>query len=149
METLFDPTAYQSMLRRLDSIRPDAERQWGKMTVAQMMEHTARAVEVAAGKRVSKHFLIGKLLGWIYWKGFVGPKPFQRNGPTGADFIIRYEPAFDATKERLRTLVGEFHQLGEQGCDGNVHGFFGPMTGGQWGLTQHKHLDHHFRQFGA
>ena len=33
--------------------------------------------------------------------------------------------------------------------DGNVHPFFGTLTGKQWGETQYKHVDHHFRQFGV
>lgn len=149
METLFNPEAYQEILRRVDSIQPDAQRQWGKMPVAQMLEHNARAVEMAAGKKVSKQAFLGKMIGWMFWKGFVGPKPFQKNGPTGPDFIIRDEPDFDRTKARLRSLLEEFHAIGEQGCDGTIHGFFGPMTGAEWGVTQHKHLDHHLRQFGG
>jgi hypothetical protein len=119
------------------------------MTVTQMLEHTARALEVAAGKRESQQAFLGKIIGWMFRKGFVGPKPFSKNAPTGPDFVVRGEPDFDRTKERLETLLGEFHALGEQGCDGNIHGFFGRMTGAEWGVSQFKHLDHHLRQFGG
>jgi hypothetical protein len=30
-----------------------------------------------------------------------------------------------------------------------VHGFFGPLSGAEWGVSQYKHVDHHLRQFGA
>jgi hypothetical protein len=43
----------------------------------------------------------------------------------------------------------ELHSKGERGCDGNVHRFFGRLSGAEWGVTQYKHLDHHLRQFGA
>jgi hypothetical protein len=119
------------------------------MTAAQMLEHTARALEMAAGKKKSKQALLGKIIGWIFRKGFVGPRPFQRNAPTGPDFVVRGEPDFGRTKERVKTLLREFHALGEQGCDGNIHGFFGRMTGAEWGVTQFKHMDHHLRQFGV
>ena len=46
-------------------------------------------------------------------------------------------------------LLNEFHHLGERGCDGHVHGFFGKMSGHDWGVTQYKHMDHHLRQFGV
>ena len=149
METLFDPAVYGKVLRRVESIQPGSQRQWGKMTVAQMLEHTARALEMAAGKKESKQAFLGKMIGWKFRKGFVGPEPFQRNAPTGPDFVIQGEPDFGRTKERVKTLLGEFHALGEQGCDGNIHGFFGRMTGAEWGVTQFKHMDHHLRQFGA
>ena len=149
MKTLFDAVAYQDIVRRVDSLQPDSERQWGKMTVAQMLEHTARALEMAAGKRRSKQAFVGKAIGWIFRKDFVGEKPFGRNAPTGPDFIVQGEPEFRPTVDRVKVLLGEFHDLGEKGCDGNIHGFFGRMTGAEWGITQYKHMDHHLRQFGA
>jgi hypothetical protein len=63
--------------------------------------------------------------------------------------VIQGDPDFARTKERVKTLLAEFHALGERGCDGNIHGFFGKMTGAEWGVTQFKHLDHHLRQFGS
>src|ERR1700674_4239099 len=121
METLFDPAVYREVLRRVESIQPGSPRQWGKMTAAQMLEHTARVLEMAAGKKESKQAFLGKMIGWIFWRGFVRPKRFQRNGPSLPDFVVQGEPDFGPTKERLKTLLGEFHALGEQSCDGNVH----------------------------
>ena len=46
-------------------------------------------------------------------------------------------------------LIRELHAMGEAGTNGHVHGFFGSMSGAEWGVTQYKHLDHHLRQFGA
>ena len=150
MKTLFDPVAYEEIVRRVESIQPGSERQWGKMTVAQMLEHTARALEMAGGKKPHKQVFLGKLIGWIFRKDFVGDKPFGRNAPTGPDFVVSgTTPDFTHTKERLKALLGELHALGEKGCDGHIHGFFGKMTGAEWGVTQYKHLDHHLRQFGA
>jgi hypothetical protein len=149
MQTVFEPKDYQALLRRVDAIQANAPRQWGKMTVAQMLEHTTRAVEMATGARAAKQVWFGKLIGWMFKGGFVGPKPFGKNGPTGPDFIVHDEPDFERTKARLTTRLGELHSMGERGCDGHVHGFFGPMTGAEWGITQYKHVDHHLRQFGA
>ena len=90
------------------------------------------------------------MIGWIFRRDFVGEKPFGKNAPTGPDFVvIGIEPDFRSTQERLKTLLSEFHAIGEKGCEGNIHGFFGRMTGAEWGVTQYKHLDHHLRQFGA
>jgi Protein of unknown function (DUF1569) len=149
LETLFDLVSYRDVLRRVESLQPDARRQWGTMTVNQMMEHAARTLEIAAGKKPSHQAFLGKLIGWIFWRRFVGPTPFQKNGPSLPALVVQGEPEFSPTKDRLKTLLAEFHAVGEHGCDGNIHGFFGRMTGTEWGVTQYKHMDHHLRQFGA
>lgn len=149
MKTLFETTAYQEILRRLESIHAGSPRQWGKMSVSQMLEHEARVLEMASGKVPRKQAAIGKLIGWAFRKGFVGPEPFPKNSPTGPDYVIKHEPELQAARERVKSLLAEFHAMGETACDGNVHGFFGKMTGREWGITQYKHIDHHLRQFGA
>ena len=104
---------------------------------------------LAAGKKESKQALLGKVIGWIFWKGFVGPKRFRRNGPSLPDLVVQGEPDFGPTKERLKTLLGEFHALGEQGCDGKYSRVFQKNDGCGMGVTQYKHMDHRLRQFGA
>jgi hypothetical protein len=148
MRTIFDQDTRDELLERLQRLSLESERQWGKMTPSQMMEHTARALEMAAGKKPVKQFFLGKALSWIFRKEFFGEKPFKPNRPTGPDFVIQDDPNFESTRIRLSELITEFHGLGESGTDGNVHGFFGPLTGKQWGETQYKHIDHHLRQFG-
>src|SRR4051794_20496408 len=122
MKTLFEPAAYQEIARRIESLQPGAARQWGKMTVSQMLEHSARALEIAAGKKRTKQALIGKTIGWIFKGGFIGEKPFGRNAPTGPEFIVSNEPDFQHARDRVTVLLKELHQLGEAGCEGTVHG---------------------------
>jgi len=150
VKTIFDRATYNEITGRLESLQPGARRQWGKMTAAQMLEHTARAAEMATGKRPLKQAFLGRMIGWIFRKDFVGEKPFTKNAPTAPDFIVTaMDPDLTSGKARLKTVLGELHALGEKGCDGNVHAFFGPMTGVEWGVTQYKHVDHHLRQFGV
>ena len=65
MKTLFDPETHSELLARLEQLTPTAERQWGKMSPAQMMEHTARAIEMATGDIPMKQHVIGKAIGYI------------------------------------------------------------------------------------
>ena len=149
MKTIFDSDTLEELFDRLGKLTPDAERQWGKMSPAQMMEHTARALEMATGQKPMQQAFIGKAIGWIFKNKFLGEEPFPKNSPTGPTLIIKDDPNFEPTRERLGALISDFHGLGIGGTDGNVHGFFGPLTGKQWGETQYKHLDHHLRQFGV
>jgi hypothetical protein len=147
MKSIFDKAACDEILARFDKLEPNSPRQWGKMSPAQMLEHCARAVEMANGSTPRKQALLGKMIGWMFKKDFLSEKPLRKNAPTGPDFVIRDEPDLDATRGRLKDLILNFHQLGEGGTDGNVHGFFGKLSGAEWGVTQYKHLDHHLRQF--
>jgi len=149
MKSLFDPAVFQHTVGRIEALQPSAPKQWGKMTPAQMLEHSTRALETACGKGPQKQFWLGKLIGWTARKAFVGEKPFSKNGPTGPELIVHDDPDFNKTKNRLLGVMREFQSIGETGCDGNVHGFFGRMSGAEWGVTQYKHLDHHLRQFNA
>jgi hypothetical protein len=149
MKTIFDGVTHEELMERLGRLTPEAERQWGKMTASQMMEHTARGLEMATGKRKVEQVFLGKAIGWIFKGGFLSDKPMPKNVPTGPWLIIKDDPPFDATRERLKELMTEFHTLGESGTDGLVHAFFGRLTGKQWGETQYKHVDHHLRQFGV
>ncbi|MCW5957279.1 MAG: DUF1569 domain-containing protein [Pyrinomonadaceae bacterium] len=148
MKTIFDGQDLNELLERLNKLDTGSERQWGKMSPSQMMEHLARALEMGSGAKPMKQILPGKLFSRFFRNEFFGEQPFKKNRPTGPDFIVKDEPDFESTRERLRKLIADFHDLGEDGTNGNVHGFFGPLTGKQWGETQYKHLDHHFRQFG-
>jgi hypothetical protein len=149
MKTIFDAERHSELIERLERLTPDAKNEWGKMSPSQMMEHTARALEVATGKRPMKWHIVGKALSWAFRREFLGEKPFKQNRPTGPDFKVVDQPEFESTRIRLSELINELHNLGESGTHGNVHGFFGPLTGKQWGETQYKHLDHHLRQFGV
>jgi hypothetical protein len=149
VKSLFNPNVFQETVRRVEALQPSAPRQWGKMTPAQMLEHAARVVEMACGKGPQKQIWPGKLLSWTFRRNFLGEAPFGKNAPTGRGFVIQNEPDFDAVKARLLLVMRELHSKGESGCDGNVHRFFGRLSGAQWGTTQYKHLDHHLRQFGA
>jgi hypothetical protein len=149
MKTVFDSATRDELLRRIDAVQPGSQRQWGKMSAAQMFEHTARTLEMPTGKRPPQRVFIGKLISWMFKKQFLGEKPFGKNSPTGADFIVHDEPALDAGREKVKSLLRELCAGGEKGCDGRVHAFFGPLTGAEWGVSTYKHVDHHLRQFGA
>jgi hypothetical protein len=148
MKSIFDKTVCDELLARLDKLEATSPRQWGKMSPGQMLEHCARAVEMAKTKE-TEQALPGKMIGWMFKKSFLSEKPMPKNAPTGPDFKIKDEPELEATKARLKQLITEFNQLGEAGTDGNVHRFFGKLTGAEWGTSQYKHLDHHLRQFGC
>src|SRR5215216_2105609 len=106
MKTVFDAETCGEILDRLGKLSPDSERQWGKMSASQMMEHTARVLEMATSEdQPLKQVFLGKALGWIFKKSFLGEKPFGKNAPTGPDYVIKDEPELEMTRERLKRMI--------------------------------------------
>ncbi|MDQ6894760.1 MAG: DUF1569 domain-containing protein [Acidobacteriota bacterium] len=149
MQNLFDPARRDSILARLASLQPSAQRQWGKMGVAQMLAHCSVAMEAGTGDRPRKQQLIGKLLAWMVRSKVLGDQPFSRNSPTDPTFIVRDEKDFDVEKRRLISVVSKFCEAGPDSASRQTHSFLGKLSGDEWGVMMYKHIDHHLKQFDA
>lgn len=149
MRTLFDRSSREAVLARVDSLRPDSVRQWGKMTVSQMLAHCSAALEVATGDTPRPQQWIGKIFGPFVRNKVLGEEPFGRNSPTDPTFVVRDDRDFAAERRRLVGLVHRFAEQGPESAGRQTHSFLGRMTGDEWGTLMLKHLDHHLRQFAA
>ena len=63
MKNLFERETIDEVISRIDTLQPAAERQWGKMDVAQMMAHCSAALDMASGKLILPRIFIGRLIG--------------------------------------------------------------------------------------
>lgn len=124
-------------------------RQWGKMNVSQMVTHCARALETGTGDRPMKQQLLGKILMPFFRSSILGEKPFSRNSPTHPSFIVTDERDFQIERQKLLDLIDRLVERGTAHAAKQTHGFFGKLTGEEWGEVMHKHLDHHLQQFGV
>ncbi len=149
MQTLFESSARQSIVQRLERLQASSQRQWGKMNPAQMLTHCSLAMEVATGDRAPKQALIGKILAPFFRSTVLGEKPFSRNSPTDPTFVVSDERDFAAEKQRLTVLIDRFCERGPSGAAPAIHSFLGRLSGDEWGYMMYKHLDHHLRQFSA
>jgi len=150
MKNFFESSDRRELLDRLDKLRPDAARLWGKMNPAQMCAHCALALEVAAGDVPKRQAFIGKVLAPFVKKKIVrGTEPLSKNSPTDPTFVVADARDFAKEKARLFAIADRFAAGGPEAANGRVHSFFGAMTGDEWGVLMWKHLDHHLRQFGG
>ena len=150
MNTLFDVAAKDGILRRIDAMRPDAPRQWGKMDAAQMLAHCSLGMEAATGDALLHSNFAAKLIGPLFKGWMLGEKPFSKNSPTHPLLVLNKTSCdFAREKPRLVAVVRKFHDLGPASAANYKHAFVQKLTGDEWGVLQWKHLDHHLRQFGA
>lgn len=150
MKSFYLSAVVQEATSRIASLTPASQRQWGKMTVAQAMDHCSRSLEWAVGDRVPERMFLASLLGRMIKSKVIGKDaPLRKNTPTAKSLIIENEPGLEEEKLRLSGLIERFYAAGPSGCTKKPHSFFGPMTPQEWAILMYKHVDHHLRQFGA
>ena len=149
MKNLFEMTSAMEIKRRIQSLSPNSERQWGAMSVAQMLAHCSAWMEMAAGLESPPRSFIGRIFGKMAKKSILGEKPVRRNMPTDKSLIVLGERDFAAEQQRLLGWVDRFEKGGPEQCTKHPHSFFGFMTPMEWAILGYRHLDHHLRQFGA
>jgi hypothetical protein len=148
-DSLFEPAGLTRMLSRLDALRADSPRGWGRMDVAQMLAHCQRPLRVALGELPLKRSLVGVLFGRLAKKQLLAPKPWKQGMPTAPEFRIHDAREFAREHAALRALVERFGRGGAAALTKLPHPFFGPLTSEEWQALQWRHLDHHLQQFGA
>jgi hypothetical protein len=146
MASLHDPAHRSQLIARLNGLRPDSQRRWGKMTVDQMLWHVSDALALSLGEITvgsEKPPLPKGLLKFI-----VLNLPWGKGGPTHPAFVAKKNYDFVAERERCLRLIGEVASMDLNGGWPN-HPAFGRMTGQQVSRLHAKHLNHHLTQFGV
>lgn len=147
MKSLFDESAYNEIRTRINKLNETTERNWGKMSVGQMLHHCQGPFNIMLGKND-----YGMKPNWLakvfFKKSLYNDKLWRKNLPT-ARFLKETEPRdFSAEKQKLEALLDEFNAQRDRD-DWPDHPGFGHFTKQQYGQMQYKHLDHHLRQFGV
>ena len=148
MKNLFDKTAYDEIISRINSLGPASQRQWGKMDVSQMLAHCKEAFKVPLSKSKMPRMFMGRMLGWMIKSKMHNESPWKKNLPTAPNFLIKDQRNFETEKKELSDLITEFYTTGAGNVGKFPHPFFGSFTQEQWGKSMYKHLDHHLVQFG-
>jgi hypothetical protein len=147
-KNLFEAATVEEVKERFAQLTPGSERQWGKMTPAQMLAYCSATVEMAMGKTSPPRILIGRLLGPLAKKSLiVNGTPMRRNSMTEKSCLVTDERDFVVERHRLRELINRFSAGGPEACTKHPHFFFGRLTPVEWAVLMYQHLDHHLRQF--
>ncbi len=146
MRTLHDAGPRQALLDRIETLRPDSQRQWGTMSADQMLHHLNAALEMTLGRLQAKPKPVP--MPKALFKLLVINMPWPKGAPTAPELLARDRYDFEAERRRLRELVAEIGNKPVHGHWTN-HPVFGPMTGRECTKLQHKHINHHLKQFGV
>ncbi|MBY5951574.1 DUF1569 domain-containing protein [Algoriphagus marincola] len=150
MQNIFDPSTTSELIARIESLKPDSQPLWGKMSVDQMLAHCSVAYEMDyTDKHPKPNALMRFLLKTFVKSGVVNEKPYPKNARTAPVFIIADRRDFEKEKNQLIDYLKKTQELGAQHFEGKESPSFGPMTAQEWNNLFYKHLDHHLTQFGV
>jgi uncharacterized protein DUF1569 len=147
MPMLHDDRYRAGIQQRLRELRPDAQRRWGKMTVAQMLKHVNVVMESALGKisvPPEKPPLPRPIMKFI-----VINIPWPKGAPTIKPFVVTEENCdFEAERVRCLRLIDELASKNLE-SEWPPSPMLGQMSGRDVTRLHAKHLNHHLTQFGA
>ncbi|MGA9212409.1 DUF1569 domain-containing protein [Kaistella sp.] len=151
MENVFDAKEAQNYIDRINNLTPETQRNWGTMSVDQMLAHCNVTYEMIYEPQ--KHKAPGGIAKFIL-KSFVkskvvGEKSYPKNSPTAPQFKINGEQDFEEEKKRLIGFIQKTQQLGREAFDGKMSHSFGKLSFQEWNNMLAKHLNHHLAQFGV
>jgi hypothetical protein len=150
MKNIFSPEVTQEITGRINKLTPQSQRQWGKMSVAQMLAHCSVTYEMVYENVHPKPAGFKKFILTAFVKNLVvSEKPYKQNNPTAPAFLIKDEKDFQKEQERLVGYVNKTQQLGAGHFEQKESHSFGKLSSGQWNNMFYKHLDHHLTQFGV
>ncbi len=146
MKTLFDGSSRNELLERLRHLAPDKQPLWGRMTAHEMVCHLNVALRQCLGE-VDLGKAGGPLSHWpLNWLA-IHVMPWPKGAKTAPGLLGSKPATWDSDLDTLSGLVEKFGKRDETGpWPPSV--VFGRISGRSWGVLEHRHLDHHLRQFG-
>ena len=148
MRSIHNETDRAEIKRRVQALSSSSTRRWGNMDVVSMLQHLRLSARMTLGeltvpsanKRVFQIFPLKHLIIYVV--------PFPKGAPTAPELKPVATASFEEERAELLELLERIGTGPTEGV-GPAHPLFGPMTWREWGVTTHKHADHHLRQFGV
>lgn len=149
MSSLEKPEALAQLIGRLERLRPETPRRWGKMSAGEMLCHLADVSASVLGRAGSPP---GKPRRLIKWIALYSPVPWPKGRiktPRRADPQAEGTRPADFEEDRQRAVEGlkSLASAPTSGLPGD-HFIFGAMSSRDWRRWAYRHTDHHLRQFG-
>ena len=137
----------------LKDISAEAKGKWGVMNAQQMVEHVTGFFEVSTGKL--KFELITPEEHLPKYKEFLrSDKQFRENTKApesivGAEALpVRHSSMNEAINKLQKETDYFFEYFKNDSTKKTLHPVFGNLNFEEWILLHHKHVTHHWKQFG-
>ena len=148
MKSIFEQSTRDELISRIQRIDGQTKEQWGKMKLAQMLQHCLLWDEMVQGRVHCKRMFMGRIFGKLALSSILkDDKPLGRNSPTAPELVVK-ETSADIARLKNR-WTNSIEAYSAYNATFFIHPFFGKTTKEQIGWLAYKHADHHLRQFGV
>jgi hypothetical protein len=103
---LHDPGVHAALRRRVQSLTPASRRQWGKMSVGQMLFHVNLVLAESLGEYTAARSVRGLPKVLVRW--MVISVPWPKGAPTRPDMLVTNEHDFEHEKARCLEMLDRF-----------------------------------------
>lgn len=144
---LHNPSVREALRARVASLNPASTRQWGKMSVDQMLWHVNQTMAYSLGDMTAapmKTPLPAPIM-----KLLVLNMPWPKGAPTVPELIAGERYSFDTERARCLELIDRFTARKLDDASWGISPSLGALTGKEWSRLNAKHLNHHLTQFSA
>ena len=152
MKNLGNPQDKLFVLERLEKVRSDSVRAWGKMSAPQMICHLNDSFGSKLGEihvQSAESLFKQTVLKWgALWIPLRWPHGFKTPPELDQEFGGTAPVEFEADKRKLVSLTDHFASKPAVLAVAR-HPFFGKMSAKEWMRWGYLHMDHHLRQFGC
>lgn len=150
LPNIFTKSVADQVVQRINQLSPDTKGKWGKMSVSQMLAHCNVTYEMIYTDMHPKPNAFVKIIMKLFIKSkVVSETPYEQDGQTAPQFIIKETKDFDAEKKRLVAYISQTQELGEDSFEGKESHAFGALNKAEWNNMLYKHINHHLNQFGV
>ncbi len=150
LPNIFTKSVAEGVIDRINQLTASTQPKWGKMSVDQMLAHCNVTYEMVYEDKHPKPNAFVRFILKLLVKGkVVSEEPYQQNGQTAPQFIMKGDKDFDVEKNRLINFIKKTQELGEGHFEGKESHSFGALNKTEWNNMFYKHLNHHLTQFGV
>ena len=152
MKTYANERCRPEIRRRLNTVRPDSVRRWGRMSAPQMICHVADACRMALGERTVSPAASRFERTALKWVALYLPLPWPPGVLTRPEIDQQFAGTapgnFNADVQQVIVLLERIAARDPE-APWPAHPIFGRMSRRAWLRWAYLHTDHHLRQFGA
>ena len=149
MKNLADLSTQQQIKQRLQTVSPESQRRWGRMSSNQMICHLTDSFRRTLGEKRTTDLRPNKILKFAaLWIPIPWPHGFKTRPEMDQEVGGTRPVEFEDDRQQLIAYMDRFT------CELPLplfapHPVFGVMTRKELMRWAYLHMDHHLRQFGA
>lgn len=149
--SIFEPSAVDEILVRIQKLTPNSHGRWGRLTSEQMIRHLNMACQMSFGEVVvadRSNFITRSLVKWLFLSNIKPPGREKGKIQTfpEIDILSLKLLVTDLNKERA-DYKAVLLRLTKNEIFATKHPLFGNMNRNDWGLLCYAHADYHLTQF--